>query len=82
MYMADISDVCMTLWTIAKTHILNDDCSQGLKHAIKLQKYLVKMIKYTFIYLYIFIQPIRLLHIYLANKISPEQGTQWDQDNQ
>lgn len=82
MYMAAISDVCMTSWTIAKTHILNDDCSQGLKHAIKLQKYLVKMIKYTFIYLYIFIQPIRLLRIYLANKISPEQDTQWDRDNQ
>ena len=72
MYMADISDICMTWWTIAKTHILHGDCNQGLKHSIELQKYLVKMIKYTFIYLYIFIQPISLLYFYLANEMSPE----------
>lgn len=62
MYMADISDICMTWWTVAKTCILNGDCNQRLKHAIKLQKYLVKMIKCIFMYLYVFIQPISLIH--------------------
>lgn len=70
--MADTSDICMTWWTFTKTHILNGDCNKGLKHAIKLQKYLVKMIKYIFIYLYVFIQPTSLLYFYLANQISPE----------
>lgn len=63
MYMAEISDIRMTWWTIAKTHILSGDCNQGLKHAVKLQKYLAKMIKYTFIYLYIFIQLVPLIHL-------------------
>lgn len=69
---ADTSDLCMTQWTIAKTHILNGDYNQGLKHAIKTQKYLIKMIKYALIYFHNFTQPTFLLYISSANKTFPE----------